>query len=229
MNIPRRFTERVAAKLLPDRDLTANKTTFGHVAVCAGRPGYWGAGALACEAAFRIGAGYVTWASESAPIQEISTHPEVLTATISDIAKNKKITAFVVGPGLGVTDSTFRLLQQLRKLDVPVVADADAITVIAEWNLSSLPKNWILTPHAGEMSRLLGRSSKEIDRDRFGTIDEAVKKYKCVVLLKGRHTLVANRKTCQVITSGNPALAKAGTGDVLSGMIGGLLRKGFQQ
>jgi NAD(P)H-hydrate epimerase len=223
----RRFTERIAAQLLPDRKLTSNKSTFGHVAVCAGRPGFWGAGALASEAAFRIGAGYVTWASEEPPVKLLRAHPEVLTASIADIAKNPRINAFVVGPGLGVTDATYELLRDLKRSKVPVVVDADALTVIAARKMAPLPRHWILTPHAGEMSRLLERSSEEINQSRFKTVNDAVEKFNCIVLLKGNHSLVANRKTCQIITSGNPALAKAGTGDVLAGFIGGLLAQGL--
>lgn len=224
---PRRFTRKIAQELLPKRGLTSNKTTFGNVAVCAGHPGFWGAGVLATEAAFRIGAGYVTWASTTPPVEELKNHPEVLTATLSQVAKNPKVQAFVVGPGLGIGGDTLTLIQQLQKRTEPVLLDADAITTIAQAKLAPLPKHWILTPHTGEMSRLLGLSSKEIEQDRYAAVAIAQKKYGCVVLLKGRHTLVANKKTCQIITSGNPALAKAGTGDVLSGFIGGLLAQGL--
>lgn len=220
---PKRFTEKIAAQLLPDRGLSSNKSTFGHVAVCAGRSGYWGAGVLSTEAAFRIGAGYVTWASEHPPLEELRNHPEVLTSSLTKVAKNKKINAYVMGPGLGVNENTWKLVRALKTNDAPVVVDADALTVIAQHRMAPLPPHWILTPHAGEMARLLETTSQEIDKDRFAAVEQAMKKFGCVILLKGHHTIVANRKTCQVIASGNPALAKAGTGDVLAGFIGGLL------
>jgi len=224
---PRRLTQKIARQLLPERSLTSNKTTFGNVAICAGHPGFWGAGVLSSEAAFRIGAGYVTWASTTPPVEELKNHPEVLTATLAEVAKNPKIQAFVVGPGLGVGGPTLELIENLRQRSEPVLLDADAITTVAQAKIASLPRHWILTPHTGEMSRLLGVSSQEIEQDRFAAVAMAQQKYGCVVLLKGRHTLVANRKTCQIIMSGNPALAKAGTGDVLSGFIGGLLAQGL--
>lgn len=224
---PRLFTRKIARQLLPKRDLTSNKTTFGNVAIAAGHAGFWGAGVLATEAAFRIGAGYVTWASTTPPMEELKNHPEVLTASLEEIARNPKVQAYVVGPGLGVGGETLTLIQKLLKRSEPVLLDADALTTIAQAKTAPLPYNWILTPHAGEMSRLLGVSAEEIERDRFAAVATAQKKYGCVVLLKGHHTLVANRKTCQIITSGNPALAKAGTGDVLSGFIGGLLAQGL--
>lgn len=224
---PKRFTERIAAALLPNRGTTSNKSTFGNVAICAGHPGFWGAGVLASEAAFRIGAGYVTWASKTVPLEELKNHPEVLTSSLEEVAQNKKIKAFVVGPGLGVNEGTLRLLEALAQRPEPVVVDADALTVIAKEKWGALPKRWILTPHSGEMARLLGTTAKQIDKDRFESVDRMIKKYHCVVLLKGHHTIVANKKTCQVISSGNPALAKAGTGDVLAGFIGGLLAQGL--
>lgn len=222
------FTERWARKLLPARPLSGNKATFGHLAVCAGRPGYWGAGVLASQAAFRIGAGYVTWASQTAPVEELRFHPEVLTMSLEDLySSGRKFSAFVVGPGLGADKKTFELLEKMKVLQIPAVLDADALTVVAKEKMNKLPRHWILTPHTGELSRLLGISSEEIEQNRFAAVQAAAAKFGCHVLLKGFRTLVLSGKKTVIIASGNPALAKAGTGDVLSGMIGGLLAQGL--
>ena len=221
------FTEELAQRLLPNRDKSSNKSTFGNVAVCAGHPGFWGAGILASQGAFRIGAGYVTWASEVPPVEAMKSQPEVLTSSLKDVLENPRVNAFVAGPGLGVGESTGQLIDGLSRLDAPAVIDADAITVIAQKRKKTLPGHWILTPHAGELSRLLGVSSRQIEGDRFQSVSDSAKKFGCTVLLKGNRTLVARGDQCLIIDAGNAALAKAGTGDVLAGFIGGLLAQGL--
>jgi NAD(P)H-hydrate epimerase len=223
------ITEKIAARLLPDRPLKSNKTNFGNVVVCAGQPGYWGAGVLSTQAAFRVGAGYVTWASEKTPLSELKSHPEVLTCSLREVfSAARRTAAFVVGPGLGTDKATELLLQELiHHHSVPAVIDADALTVIASKGISSLPKKWVLTPHAGELSRLLAVSAAEIEANRFFYARLAAKKYGCLVLLKGYRSLLAAGEKLYVIDSGNPALAKAGTGDVLAGFIGGFMAQGL--
>lgn len=224
----RLFTEKSAKRLLPARELSSNKSSFGHVAVFAGRPGFWGAGVLCTQAAFRIGSGYVTWVSETSPIEELKSHPEVMTAAIKEFdVRSPKFTAFVVGPGLGVGAPTSQLIHRLAEAARPVVLDADALTVVAREKIFGLPSHWLATPHSGELSRLLGISAEEIEKNRFDAVREAARKLGCLVLLKGYRTVIASDRKCVVIHSGNPALAKAGTGDVLAGFIGGLLAQGL--
>ena len=133
-----------------------------------------GAGVLASHATYRVGSGYVTWVTEALPPGEAIKYPNLLTSDF-DAVFRKKISAFVVGPGLGVDRSTLNLILRLKKMTVPVVLDADALTVVAQEKVQTLPANWILTPHSGELSRLLGISSEEIERDRFTAVRSAAK------------------------------------------------------
>jgi NAD(P)H-hydrate epimerase len=171
----------------------------------------------------------VTLASHDEPLEILKDVPEILTARADSekLWSKRKWTAAAVGPGLGVNDKTEAIIKKLMAIEeAPVVADADAITVIAERKLYPLPKHWILTPHAGELSRLIGVPAKEIEQDRFRYVEEAQKKAGCIVLLKGFRTVIADsgvEKKRSVILSGNSSLAKAGTGDVLTGLIAGLL------
>lgn len=223
------FNDRLARRYLPKRSASANKTDHGHAVIIAGSEGMWGAGILASQAAFRMGSGYVTWASFEAPEKFLMEAPEVFIRSLED-KKNwlhDKVTAYGVGPGLGVGHSTAEILTQLKDQPHPVVVDADAITTCVESNLFPLPKNWILTPHAGELSRITKASSHEIEQDRFASALNAAEITGCHVLLKGFRSVLAYQDRVMVINSGNSALAKAGTGDVLTGMITGLLAQGL--
>ena len=236
IGLPRALTKQIAsthglyvgaAKDLPPRPPSANKTHFGHAALIAGRAGSWGAGALAADAAFRAGAGYVTWASFDQPLDILSHVPEVMTANLGDDAWLDRATAVGVGPGLGVGDATARLIERLKSKDVPVLLDADALTTCARFQLWPLPKHWVITPHAGELARLLDRDAGEIERDRFQAVVDANAKLGCVTLLKGYRTLVGDGRRVRVINAGGPALAKAGAGDVLTGLITGFMAQGL--
>jgi NAD(P)H-hydrate epimerase len=223
------FNERLARRYLPLRKETSNKSDHGRLLVLAGREGFWGAGILASSAAFRMGAGYVQWASFDAPYEALKEIPEVLTGKINDDALwRTKFSAACVGPGLGSGKETAALIEKLKKIeDLPVVVDADGITACVEHDLFPLPENWIVTPHAGELSRILKVHAQDIEKDRFAAAAQAFEKTKCHVLLKGFRSLIAFGNRCLVIHAGNSALAKAGTGDVLTGMIGGLLAQGL--
>lgn len=224
------FDEKLAKRYLPPRKDRSNKSDHGHLLVLAGSPGYWGAGILAASSAYRIGAGYVTWASYEAPNEALKEAPEIMTRAISDpqIWQKNKYSAVAIGPGLGVSDETGALLKKLIKAGYKnVILDADAITCAVKEKLFPLPKTWVLTPHAGELSRILKKSVRDIERNRFEAALEAAKVTGCHVLVKGFRSVLAYEKRCMVIQSGNAALAKAGTGDVLTGMIGGLLAQGL--
>jgi len=223
------FNERLAKRYLPARKDTSNKSNHGRLLMLAGREGFWGAGILASTAAFRMGAGYVQWASFDAPYESLKEVPEVLTGEIGDESLwRSRFTAACVGPGLGAGKETAALIERLKTIEgLPVVVDADAITACVEHDLFPLPANWILTPHSGELSRILKVPAPDIEKDRFAAAFQACRKTKCHVLLKGYRSLIAYGQRCMVIYAGNSALAKAGTGDVLTGMIGGLLAQGL--
>jgi hydroxyethylthiazole kinase-like uncharacterized protein yjeF len=224
------FNERLAKRYLPVRKETVNKSNFGHLLVIAGSSKYWGAGVLASSAGYRMGSGYVTWASQQKPLEQLRNIPEVLLSEYSEsLLSERDWGAVAVGSGLGVNTDTARILRDLIKNEVKnVVVDADAITVCFEEKLFPLPESWILTPHSGELSRLLKISSHEIDKDRFAAAHQGSEVAGCHVLLKGFRTVIAFRQRAMVVNSGNSALAKAGTGDVLTGMIGSLLAQGLE-
>ena len=223
------FSEKLARRYLPRRKAASNKSHHGHLLVLAGREGYWGAGALSSAAAYRMGAGYVTWASFSSPSEQIREIPEVLTGSVeAQDLWERSFAAAVIGPGLGAGKATADLILRLQEWGGPVVVDADALTTCVEESLFPLPRHWVLTPHAGELSRILQVSPRSIEQQRFEAAMEASQRCGSHVLLKGFRSVLAFGDRCMVIQSGNSALAKAGTGDVLAGMIGGLMVQGLE-
>lgn len=225
---PKVFNAIKAAKSLPQRSSEDNKTHGGKALVIAGSKGMYGAAILSSTAAARVGAGYVFLMTDG---DQFPTHkfPDFLVEKI--LINNKKLSVFnsvAMGPGLGVNLKTEKILKKLIKLKIQnVILDADALNVLAKKNIRNLPPSWILTPHEGELARLLGVKSTEIKKSRLKFVIEAQKKYKCVVLLKGKNTLVADAKSIFFVNKGNEALAKAGTGDILTGIIVGFLAQGL--
>lgn len=186
----------------------------------AGSPEYPGAGVLASKAALRMGSGYVILAQPKLAVSAWD-HPDFL---LKDLSKNswKSIDykALLLGPGFGVNDFTAKVIRELKSSqETHVILDADALTVVAQEKLYPLPSSWIITPHTGELSRLIGLSSDEINRDRIKAVKLAQKKMGCIVLLKGHRTLIATKNNITTIATGNSALAKSGTGDVLAGIM----------
>jgi ADP-dependent NAD(P)H-hydrate dehydratase / NAD(P)H-hydrate epimerase len=225
------FTEKLARRYLPARHETSNKSDHGHLLLLAGHEGMWGAGLLAAGSAYRLGVGYVTWSSFASPDAAIKDLPEVLMAEWQGRAtwESRKITAIAIGPGLGVNEGTAGMLRDIKDhFKGPVVVDADAITVAVEHGLLPLPKNWIITPHMGELARVLKMEAREMENDRFNAALKGAEAAGCHVLLKGFRSIHAFENRCMVIHSGNSALAKAGTGDVLTGMIGSFLAQGME-
>jgi hydroxyethylthiazole kinase-like uncharacterized protein yjeF len=217
-----------ARSLLPSRGSTANKSHFGHLLVVAGSPGMEGAASLVCEAAARMGCGYVTLCSFS---PEISRHvrPDFLRLSPKDFFKSdlQKYTAVVVGPGLGTGEATGKILDHLHEFHGKVLVDADALTLLSRRSQNSLPPEWLLTPHAGELGRLLKVPAKDLEGDRLGAVDRAVRELNAHILFKGYRTVLGSKGKRYIIGSGNVALAKAGTGDVLAGFVGSLMAQGL--
>jgi hydroxyethylthiazole kinase-like uncharacterized protein yjeF len=232
---------------LPDRPEGANKGTFGQVCVVAGSLGYTGAPYLTATAAARTGAGYVRLlAAETIyPILAIKCAEVVVTqvpevgpgilghAAIDTLLRHcASATACVVGPGLGREYSTRRMVGDLvDQLKCPAVVDADALNALSEQRklLGKLRSKVILTPHPMEMSRLTGMKVDEIQSDREGVAARFAREWGQVVVLKGAHTVIANVDGQVVVNPhSNAALATAGTGDILAGIIGGLLAQGLE-
>lgn len=222
------FQSTDAAKLLPERKDTDNKTNGGKCLVVAGSDDFFGASLLTCKAAARVGAGYVYLATE-ANIQHLPEAPDIILKT--DVNKNEfnDYSAVAIGPGLTRSDFIKKFLSfLLDNHPKKCVLDAEALNVIAKSNNDyKFSENTVMTPHEGELSRLLSVDAEKIKANRYQYALEAQQKYNCVVLLKGHKTLVAKSDLVYEVQTGNPALAKAGTGDVLTGMIAGFLSQGL--
>jgi hydroxyethylthiazole kinase-like uncharacterized protein yjeF len=239
----------LVASLLPLRPLDSHKGTFGHLLVIGGSRHYVGAAALACQGGQRIGVGQVTLATPMgiyrlAASQMAETTYIPMTETSDGFAESSNarlirnvlagFDAAVLGPGLGDTEDIQEFVKQILLVDPPlattVVIDADALNALAKtngwWKLLDSPS--VLTPHPGEFARLSGSAVETIQRDRIGSVQWAASHWNQVVVLKGAHTVIASPegKVC-VSPFANPALASAGTGDVLAGVIGGLIAQGL--
>lgn len=220
--------KKTVSKLLPALSTKDHKASRGRSLLLAGSQEYPGAGVLAAKAALRAGSGYVMLAQKNIAVSSLE-NPDFL---LADLTKKNwrdlKFDAVLVGPGFGVNEFTEEIIRGLKEMRFEkVVLDADAITVCAQKNLFPLPPTWIVTPHAGELSRCLKISTDEINADRLKAVQKAQELLQCVVLLKGHGTLIANSRRVYQINSGNEALAKAGTGDVLSGIITALRAQGL--
>jgi NAD(P)H-hydrate epimerase len=225
--------ESIGRSLLP-RETSVHKHAAGDVLVVAGSAGKLGSSLLTASAAMRAGAGLVTlcsWpdavASLGARVVEVMTTciaPDAIEVSLDEALSRR--TAVAIGPGLGL-DARARAAVDHVVLgwDGLKVVDADAITLFvgrAE-ALASAKGSCILTPHPGELGRLLGKSGREIEHDRFGAVREAVAKTRAIVVLKGARTIIAAPDGRMFICmAGNPALATAGAGDVLTGIIAAL-------
>jgi NAD(P)H-hydrate epimerase len=228
---------------LPRRALDANKGSHGRALIVAGSHDYPGAPALCAAAAYRAGAGLVTLAVPEAGRPIAATLiPEAVYVpqTVSGLEKLGGIAAALVGPGLGRGDSGraalgafMAAMVHLRAEVRGVVFDADALNILAEdealleYRLSDLSA--VLTPHPGEMARLTSLPVAEIQADRIGHASRLARECGAVVVLKGANTVIASRDgQTMVLDSANPALATAGTGDVLAGAIVGLMAQGLR-
>lgn len=233
--------------LFPPRPRESHKGTYGHLLVVAGSEGYTGAAALASLSALRVGTGLVTLGVPESlhdlmeiKLTEVMTKPlpETKQRTVSLRAVDpildalQKCHALAVGPGLSVHPEVSYLLENLlSKVEVPVVLDADGLNAIADNPevLKSCNAPVVITPHPGEMSRLCKLSVHQVQKNRLQVAKEFAQSYGVTVVLKGHRTVVADPKGNVYINStGNPGMATGGTGDVLTGIIGGFLAQGLQ-
>lgn len=210
-------------ELLGPRPPDGHKGTFGHALIVAGSIGKTGAAAMCGIAALRAGAGLVTVASDSAALGQISSHaPELMTESIANLhsaALGKTVIA--MGPGLGRTTETDAMVRQaLKEFPQAMVIDADALTgeICGEGRVR------VLTPHPGEMARISGKSPTEIAKDRVGAARAFAMERGVTLVLKGRRTAIAFIDgRVWINPTGSPAMGTGGTGDVLTGLIAGLL------
>lgn len=222
---------KIFAEYLKPRGKESHKGSFGHVLVVGGDYGFSGATRLAAEAALRVGAGLVSIATRSFHANSLNViRPEIMCHGVDDTRELSslllKATIIVLGPGLGQSSWSRKMLACVLKSKKPLVIDADALNLLAKKRLKN--PNWVLTPHPGEAARLLNMTNEDIQKDRLSAAIELQKKYGGVSVLKGAGTLIVGENSVPALcTDGNPGMATAGMGDVLSGVIGGLLAQGI--
>jgi NAD(P)H-hydrate epimerase len=238
------ITAAQAAVRLPERPADGHKGTFGRVFVLAGSSGLTGAAILASEAALRVGAGLVTLGIPRSlnPILEVKL-TEVMTLPLAETGTGAlsgeawetiaervaTCDALAIGPGLGRHPETVSLVRRvLKERQGPLVVDADALNQVAPAGLGVFPSNAVITPHPAELARLVGTSTAEIQSNRLAAAENAARELGCVVVLKGAGTIAAAPDGHLWIgPAGTAALATGGTGDVLTGVIAGLMAQGL--
>ena len=232
--------ENVTLALITPRDLqplvaprlsSTHKGTYGHLAVIAGSPGRGGAAVMCARGAIRTGAGLVTVMTDAETAKLVHAGSiESMTYSGDDLAAflDKK-SAVLIGPGLADDEASYtRVRELIASIDLPAIIDASALNAFAsranELNPHKRPR--VITPHPGELARLLGRTTKEINDDRISAAREAARITNCVAVLKGFQTLIADPEgQVRVNPTGNPGMASGGMGDVLAGIIGALLAR----
>ncbi len=220
-------------RFLHYRPHNSHKGTYGNVAVIGGAKGLAGALVLAGRAALHCGAGRVYACFIDKPIPFDSMQPELMCRQAQEL--NYHDMTLLVGPGLGTSTSAHEMLEQALRSERAIVLDADALNLIA--NSSVLQQQvathrhaCVLTPHPLEAARLLGITTQQIQADRLACARQLAQKFHCTVILKGSGSIIAGSHDKAVInTTGNPALASAGTGDVLAGVCASLLAQGWPE
>ena len=242
------ITPRELAPLIGPRPLAANKGNFGHVLVIGGSVGKAGSVAMAGMAALRSGAGLSTVATPKSALATVAGfHPEVMTepldetdaGTISTRASErmdaliKGMTVLAVGPGISRNPETSDFVRGLVvKTKTPLVLDADGLNAFEgrASELNGKGRSLVITPHPGEMARLTGSTVAAVQRDRINVARTFARDHELIVVLKGHRTLIAQPDgTVWVNTTGNPGMATGGTGDILTGMVSGLMAQNREQ
>lgn len=233
------ITPKTFKELLKKRDVDAHKGAYGHALTIAGSIDKPGAGILSSFSVLKAGAGLCTAAvcSENRTVA-VTAHPEVMTLIYKGkedlLPQLEPFDCILAGPGMGDNDFTFDIVSSLlKKAAAPIVLDADALNVLQkEINLLKAPRRYpvVLTPHPGEFSRLTGLTVPEITKNRIRFSREFALKYNVYLVLKGHHTLVVSpRGRVYVNPTGNPGMATAGSGDVLSGILAGMIAQFVNQ
>ena len=224
-----RLVTRGILALVPRKRAEDNKYTAGHVLVVGGAPGTTGAASLTARAALRADCGYVTVCCprESLPVLETLVVEAVKRPLDEVFEAAERADALALGPGLGRSDERRELVRRLlAETDLPAVVDADALHGLERVQRQAPT---VLTPHAGELGRLLGEESSWVAAHRLEAARRCAVQFGCVCLLKGADTLIAAPGEGMLVTvNGPPALATAGTGDVLTGVVGSFLGKGLE-
>lgn len=218
--------------MLAKRATHSHKGAYGRLLCVGGNLGMAGAIRLSSEAALRTGAGLVkAFVHPDSVMQVASGRPELMVLTQRLETALDWATAIVLGPGLGQDEWALAalrtVLDYLSTHNKPIVVDADALNLIAQYGSRVSFSNAVLTPHSAEAARLLGVNVGDIDHDRFNTARQLADRYRAVVVLKGAGSIIADGQQSRVCQAGNPVLATAGSGDVLAGVMGALLGQGM--
>lgn len=216
--------------VLGERNADAHKGDFGHVLVIGGNAGMAGSVMLAAEAAARTGSGLVSVATlpqhATAALQscrELMVHGVRSARELNALLRQATVVA--IGPGLGQDDWAKEMFSRVLDFNIPMVVDADALNLLAGDPLSK--SSWVLTPHPGEAARLLKTPTQDIQKNRLQSVQALHEQYGGVAILKGGGTLVAGDSDLSICTAGNPGMATGGMGDVLTGVIAGLIAQGL--
>ncbi|HZH70503.1 MAG TPA: NAD(P)H-hydrate dehydratase [Flavobacteriaceae bacterium] len=227
-------TKSMALQLYQPRKKFSHKNMYGHSLIVGGSYGMVGAPTLSAKACLATGSGKVTALIPECGYTILQTSvPEVMVAcggkmALENFDVNWKPTAIGVGIGMGTSETTTKaFLDFLRKQNDPMVVDADALNILSvnKKSLGMLPEKSILTPHPGELSRLIGNWAN--DFEKLEKVKVFSKKYKVIVVIKGANTLIVDSNEIYVNSTGNPGMATAGSGDVLTGVITALLSQGY--
>lgn len=230
------LTKKNARSLYFPREKTGHKGTFGHTLIIGGSYGKMGAAVLSTTAAFRSGAGLVTTIIPKCGYSVLQTAvPEAMVLTdkenthLSEMEFNFKPAAIAIGMGIGVHADTVKAFEKfLTKMTIPLVIDADALNILSKnSDLQKLiPENSILTPHPGELKRLIGPWKN--DYDKIEKSKKFSEDHNCILLIKGAYTMIISSGEVYINTTGNPGMGTAGSGDALSGVLAGLLSQGYE-
>lgn len=221
---------RVDKKIIPPRARCAHKGDCGRVLVVGGDQGMSGAVKLAGEAALRVGSGLVSIATHPAHAAFLNLNrPELMCHGVDNAAQLQplldKANVILIGPGLGQSKWAVELFIAAIKSSKLIVIDADALNLLS--HVPAKQAHWILTPHPGEAARLLGVTSAIIQQNRFDAAARIQAKYDGIVVLKGPGTIISDKSETAVSITGNPGMASGGMGDVLAGVITGLIAQGY--
>lgn len=233
------LTHQDVLNILPDRSPDSHKGDYGKILLLCGSRGYTGAAALAAMGALRSGAGLVylgvpesIYAIEAVKLTEPVVFPlpdqygKLSTDALAQLGDMlPRMDAVLIGPGLGISEGTSQIVQYiLKEAKCPVVLDADGISIAASHKdiLRERTSATVLTPHAGEFSRLTGT----IPTDRVSNAKDAARDMNVIMVLKGHETVITDGKCCYINNTGNPGMAVGGSGDVLAGVIVSLLGQG---
>jgi NAD(P)H-hydrate epimerase len=233
---------RVSASLLDidqfqgmaPRDVNSHKGTYGRLLCIGGNKGTAGAIRLASEAALRTGAGLVkVYAHERSKVQVSSGRPELMVNDDNLEEALNWATCVVIGPGLGQDEWAIQAFEIAMKHchthPKPMVIDADAINLLSKHAISYTIADCIITPHAAEAARLLGSTVDEVEANRFNSARQCAQRYHATCVLKGAGSIIDNGSKTWVCKHGNPGMASAGMGDVLSGILGAMLAQGLHK